>query len=319
MTKKITSRLQTTPKINTVLDLSRETRLSEKFIRYISYRSNYLYRTYEIPKKSGGTRLIAQPSRELKAIQAWILRNILETIPSSKQSMGLERNQSILQNAKPHVGNSYLLNIDLENFFPSISSKRVFHLFNRAGFNNTISNILTRICTYKNGLPQGAPSSPKIANLICSKLDFRIQGYTGKNGINYTRYADDLTFSAPSYEKIHKLANLVKIIVSDEEFFVNNKKTSFSGPRKQKKVTGLVLADDYVGIGRKKYKNIRAKIYYTFLGIEKDIVSINGHLSFIYSVDEKRYQMLQQYINFLTKRFPDSPVSSINFPHIQKK
>lgn len=318
MTKKIALKTKKTPKINDLRDLSKETRLSEKLIKHLSYRSNFLYKTYSIPKKSGGDRLIAQPSRELKAIQSWILRNILELTPSSNQSMGLERDQSIFKNALPHIGNSYLLNIDLENFFPSIKAKRVFHLFKRLGFSNTISTIFTKICTFNNGLPQGAPSSPKIANLICSKLDARIQGYVGKRGINYTRYADDLTFSAPSYEKINKLEIFINKLISDEDLAVNCKKTSFSGPRKQKKITGLILTADYVGIGREKYKNIRARIYYAFLGIEKEIDSINGHLSFIHSVDEKRYLMIQKYINTLTKRFPNSPVSRKDFHTIQK-
>ncbi|WP_084618566.1 retron St85 family RNA-directed DNA polymerase [Cellvibrio sp. OA-2007] len=311
MTKKIIFKLKTPPKINDIHDLARETRLSEKLISYIAYRSNFLYRTYYVPKKSGGKRLIAQPARELKAIQSWILRNILELRPSSNQSMGLERDQSILTNALPHIGNGYLLNIDLENFFPSIKSKRVFHLFKKMGFNNNISTIFTRICTFNDGLPQGAPSSPKIANLICSKLDARIQGYVGKRGINYTRYADDLTFSAPSYEKINKLEIFIKKLISDEDLFINSNKTTFSGPRKQKKVTGLVLTNDSVGIGRGKYKAIRARIYYYFLGIEKDIASINGYLSFIYSVDQKRYSMLQHYISSLFERFPVIP--SANF------
>ncbi|WP_155395454.1 reverse transcriptase domain-containing protein [Photobacterium angustum] len=186
-------------------------------------------------KKSGGFREIAQPCRELKAIQSWILRNILDKLNSSPYSKGFEKGKSILDNAQPHVGASYLLSLDLEDFFPSIGSYKVYGIFRSIGYNKEMSKLLTNLCTYHGYLPQGAPSSPKLANLTCSRLDARIHGYAGPKGITYTRYADDITLSGNTPLKIEKAKAFIGTIVREEGLNLNKNKTKICGTKRQKK------------------------------------------------------------------------------------
>lgn len=164
------------PVIRDLKEFSNEIRLSDSTIKkYLAYAEHY-YFTYGIPKRSGGTRLIAQPNRELKAIQSWILRHILDKLSTSGASKGFEKGTSIYDNAYPHIGANVILALDIDNFFPSIAANKVYGVFHSLGYNKKISSAFTSICTYKGFLPQGSPASPKLANLVCSKLDSRIQG-----------------------------------------------------------------------------------------------------------------------------------------------
>src|SRR5690606_10826026 len=125
----------------------------------------------------------------------------------------------------PHIGSTSLLTVDLKDYFPSIKRKQVFNIFKAIGYNNLISVVLSNICTYKNSLPQGGPCSPKLANLASWRLDVRIQGYVGRRGINYTRYADDLSFSGITPMKVVQIIPMVKKIIKDENFQINPSKT----------------------------------------------------------------------------------------------
>ena len=190
------------PVMETLEEFSRVSHLSEGLIYYYSNFSQKNYLVYSLPKKSGGKREIAQPSKKLKALQSWVLRNILDHLYVSTASKGFRKGQSLIDNVNPHLGANAVLSIDFEDFFPSITSNLVYTIFFAVGYNKTISSILTAICTFKNRLPQGGPCSPFLANLVCLKMDNRIQGYVGKKGIAFTRYADDLTFSAATPQKL---------------------------------------------------------------------------------------------------------------------
>lgn len=307
------------PHIETFNDLAIEIRLSVNLLRYCTYRTEYLYKSYEIPKKSGGFRTISQPARQLKAIQSWILRNILDKLYSSEHSYGFEKGSSILQNASPHIGSNYILTLDLKDFFPSITANRVYTIFRSIGYNTKIAAILTNLCVHENSLPQGAPTSPKLANLICLKLDTRIYGYAGSRGMTYSRYADDITLSAQSLKKIEKTKNFIETIIKDENLELNQMKTMILGTKRKKEVTGLVLSDDSVGIGREKYREIRSKLHHLFTGKSDDFNHVNGLLSFIYDVDIKRYRKLYAYIGKLEKIYKSSPAINIINKKILKK
>ncbi|CAJ1826292.1 MAG: retron St85 family RNA-directed DNA polymerase [Aeromonas veronii] len=298
------------PAMKSLEDFASFSRLSPSKIRHLSRSSEFLYKTYKVPKTNGSYRLIAQPSRDLKAVQAWILRNILDELSCSSYSKGFESGMSILDNAKPHIGSQYVLSVDLQDFFPSVSANKVYGVFSSVGYNKEMCVLLTNLCVFKGGLPQGAPTSPKLANLVCSKLDSRIQGYAGPKGITYTRYADDITLSSNSALKIQKAKSFLGTIISDEGFKINKPKTTLSGVKKQKKITGLVLSDNNVGIGSLKYREIRAEIHYLFTGKSDNYRRVNGLLSFVYSVDKKMYTRLHAYISSLKKKFPQSPAAS---------
>ena len=133
----------------------------------------------------------------------------------------------------------------------------------------TIAVMFSNICTYNDVLPQGSPCSPKLANLVTWKLDVRIQGFVGKRGITYTRYADDLSFSGLHPLKVVQIIPMIKKIIEDEKFKINLSKTRIAGSARAKIVTGLVLSNDTIGIGTRKYKNVRSKIYHLVLPSEQ--------------------------------------------------
>jgi RNA-directed DNA polymerase len=300
------------PVIQTLDDFSFISHISKYTIYQLSKNSDNYYRIYYVKKKSGKLRKICQPSRKLKGLQSWILVNILEKIKVSNSCKGFEKNSSTLDNALPHAGANTILTLDLKDFFPSITSNQIFNIFKTLGYNNLISTVFTNICTFDGYLPQGSPSSPKLANLSAWKLDSRIQGYVGKRGISYTRYADDLSFSGLNPVKVVNIIPMIKNIIEGEKFLINHSKTRISSSGRAKIVTGLVISDEKIGIGKKKYNNVRAKIHHLSQFNENgNIVLLNevrGWLSYLNSVDPERLIKTRRYIDLLYKKFPNSMI-----------
>lgn len=156
---------------------------------------DYGYHEMEIPKKSGGMRKLSVPSVDLKYIQRWILDNILSNIHISEYANGFAEGKSIVTNAMGHIGAECVINLDIKDFFPSVSYEQVFRIFRYYGYTKQLSYVLAKLCTYKGVLPQGSPASPYITNILCLKLDKRLSGLAKKYVAVYTRYADDITFS----------------------------------------------------------------------------------------------------------------------------
>ena len=172
---------------------------SEKFF-YVVQHSNdgSYYRNFKIPKKSGGERLISAPKRGLGLAQTRLAELLNQKYKPKPCVKGYVKGESFLSNAKYHERQKWILNIDLEDFYPSITFPRVRGLFLSSyfGFNPRVATILARITTTPDGLPQGARTSPVIANLIASNLDKKLLEIAAKNRLKYTRYADDITFSS---------------------------------------------------------------------------------------------------------------------------
>lgn len=288
------------PMVSSLDDLSNLTHISKGLIYNLSKFSEKYYKVYKIKKNGGGERIIRQPNYQLKAIQGWILYNILQQLHVSTVCKGFQKGESIKNNVKPHVGAKIVICFDIEEFYTNINSDRIWYIFRNAGYSRRISLLFTSLCTYDSFLPQGAPTSPKLSNLACWRLDQRLLGLTSKYGFVYTRYADDITLSAQSYS-IFKIASLTKQIIESEGFNLNENKTRIMGPSSQQKITGLVLNQTGFGIGRKKYRELRAAIYNIscFTEENKDmelIQHIRGWLSYVRDVDPKRYKMLSDYI-----------------------
>jgi len=304
------------PVVQSLDDFSVVTHISKYTIYQLSQHSNKFYKRYEIPKKSGGKRTICQPSKKLKGFQSWILVNILNKIEVSPSCKGFRKGSSTLDNALPHLGANTILNLDLKDFFPTVSSKQVYNVFKTIGYNKLIATVFTNICTYEKSLPQGSPCSPSLANLTAWNLDLRIQGYVGKRGIGYTRYADDLSFSGLNPSKVVKIIPMIKTIIENENFAVNNKKTRVSGSARAKIVTGLVINENSVGIGKKKYKKLRAKIHHLTLPEEqkneKLLLHVGGWLSYLNSVDKPRLKKVEKYIKELAKKYPKTLISKLD-------
>ena len=303
------------PLIQDVDDFSKLTHISKYTIYQLSKHADKYYKTYTIPKKSGKLRTISQPSKKLKGLQSWLLVNILDKLKVSSSCKGFEKGTSTASNAEPHKNANTILTIDLKDFFPTVKRNQVYNIFKAIGYNDTISTILTNICTFEGALPQGSPCSPKLANLSAWTLDVRIQGYVGKRGINYTRYADDLSFSGLNPSKVVNLIPMIKTIVEDENFIINPSKTRIAGSARAKVVTGLVISNDNFGIGKQKYKNVRAKIHHLTLPKEqkniKLLYEVNGWLSYLNSVDKKRLLKAKKYIKELADKNPTTLVTKL--------
>jgi len=235
------------------------------------------YQRFRIPKKTGGERLISAPMPRLKRAQYWVLDNILAHAPLHEAAHGFVPQRSILSNARNHVGKDVVINLDLKDFFPTLTYARVKGLFEAMGYAEAVAIPLALLCTepvvdemqldgqryfVANGprlLPQGAPTSPAITNLICRKLDRRLFGLAQKLGFTYSRYADDLTFSV-SGEGARKIGTLLKAvhgIVTAEGFNVHPDKTRVMRNSARQEVTGLTV-NERVAVPRDLVRRFRA-------------------------------------------------------------
>ena len=250
-----------------------------KLSAFIFGNETKMYKKVLIPKKGRGNREILVPSNTLKYIQRWILENILNNIKISEFAKGFEKNISIVDNAKVHLNQKCIINMDLKNFFPTINIDSVFRIFNYYGYTKEISFILSKICTYKGKLPQGSPASPKIANIVCLRLDKRISKLCEKYDAKYTRYADDITISGN--KGIENIIKIVREIIKDEGFFVNNQKTRFAYNNKRQEVTGLNINSGKVTISKKYKREIKQEIYYCQkYGVENHLEHIGCNKAF---------------------------------------
>ncbi|MFI5452442.1 retron St85 family RNA-directed DNA polymerase [Pedobacter sp. UC225_61] len=305
------------PVIQSIDDFSNQTHISKFTIYQLSQNSDKYYKTYTIPKKSGKLRDISQPSKKLKGLQSWVLVNILNKLKVSNSCKGFEKGSSTYDNAKPHIGANSVLTIDLKDFFPTITQKQIFNIFRAIGYNNLIAIILSKICTYKETLPQGSPCSPKLANLTAWRLDVRLQGYVGKRGINYTRYADDLSFSGLTPSKVIQIIPKVKEIIQDEGYIINTSKTRIAGLSRAKIVTGLTISNNSIGIGKNKYKTLRAKIFHLTKDSEqknkKLLYEVNGWLAYLKSVDVRRLNKARKFIHDLKVKYPTTLIMELKW------
>src|SRR5262245_15199744 len=233
------------------------------------------YREFTIPKRSGGERRILAPDEPLKKLQRRILRKLLGRLRAHPAARGFERGQSIVTNASPHVGQPVVVRMDLKDFFPSTSARRVYRYFRKIGWNREAANLLVRLCTHNSGLPQGAPTSPRLSNLVNYRLDARLTAMALHPAFRnprtgglipaaatalYTRYADDLTFSfaADDPAVIRHVIHCVRRIVASEGYRVHTKKKLHIRRRQAGQMgTGLVV-NTRVALPRRTRRWLRA-------------------------------------------------------------
>jgi len=245
-----------------ISDIPDATRLAEmlglplRMLRNYSANADHFYKTFHIRKRSGnGYRIISAPSRELKGIQRWVMAFILRQVELPEVCMAFRKGRSILDNASPHVSKEFVFSADIKDFFPSITINRVVGLFKSLQYPPNVAYTLAKLTTYQGRLPQGAPSSPDIGNIICRGLDARLSGLCEKRDWTYTRYCDDITISGNG--GINAQIALVGQIVEGEGFQLNPRKTGVVRRSGRQTVTGLVV-NECVGIPRHKRKIWRA-------------------------------------------------------------
>lgn len=214
------------------------------------------YRHFSIPKKSGGQRNIAAPSRGLSHLLYYVNIMLKAIYRPSDYAMGFVEGRNVVDNASRHIGQNCVFNTDLENFFPSIAQPRVWKRFQLPpfNFNKQVASILAGLCCIREKhvdgkltyiLPQGAPTSPLITNAICDNLDRRLSGLAHRFGLHYSRYADDLTFSSMHnvYQENGEFQTELKRIIEGQGFRMNIGKTRLQKLGERQVVTGLTVSN----------------------------------------------------------------------------
>lgn len=245
--------------------------LPSAFIHSVARTASYEYKTYTIPKRTGGVRIIHHPSRRLKALQRWLLTNVIERLPTHDAAMGYRIGRSTMDNARRHTGSNYLLRLDFSNFFESITSTDVrayiadrSHLF--SGWLTGDIEFFCNIVCRNDALTIGAPTSPALSNALCFDLDQSILNYCQVRDVSYTRYADDLFFSTRTAGILNSLEAEVTRICRNLRFpaslALNQAKVRHSSKRGARRVTGVVLgSDERAYVGRRLKRKIRAQIH----------------------------------------------------------
>jgi len=231
-------------------------------LQYLIKASNspqLFYRTFTIPKKSAGTREIAEPLPSLKEIQKWILKKILNNCAFSNYAKAYISKTSIRDNARFHRGQEKVLSIDIKDFFGSIKYRKVYDVFRRLGYNKPVSTMLANLCCLDESLPQGAPTSPALSNLVAINIDKRIAGFSKKHVFRYTRYSDDLAFSGKF--SVSLVINFVRNVLSSEKFSINENKIRLMHTHQRQEVTGIVT-NEKLQVPRELRKKFRQEIYY---------------------------------------------------------
>lgn len=317
------------PPIDSPQQLAKALGLTIGELRWLSFHKDAAeflhYVPFEIPKRSGGVRKIWAPRPKLKEAQRWILDNILQQLPVHGAAHGFLPERSILTNAREHTDSNTLVRMDLKDFFPTVTFVRVKGIFRKAGYREQIATLLAMLCTESERevhemkgktyyvalgercLPQGAPTSPALSNIVSMSMDKRISGLAAKTGWRYTRYADDLTFSLPTSSKKEDkpktgyLIGGVRRIVEDEGFTVNEKKTWVARKGGRQAVTGLLVnGKGTPRVPREMKRNIKAAIHNLQLGKDlkegESIYSLIGYSAFIAMVEP---QLGRQYLGEL--------------------
>ena len=227
-----------------------------------SENRNSFYRSIKIKKKRGGFRELHIPTRILKAVQYYLLKNMSLIFNPHKCSYAFEYSKSIKDHAAQHVKKKYVYTLDLVDFFGSINWGRLNGCFQAYPFNlnNISARILANIFIYKDSLPQGAPSSPFLANMICRSLDAELYRWAIKNKFNYSRYADDITFSTNLNSITKEVLEEIKVIIKKAGFTINTAKERLMPYYQKQMVTGLIV-NRKVNVPRAYIRNIRATLH----------------------------------------------------------
>ena len=217
------------------------------------------YHEFQIKKNSGKSRTIQAPNESLKKVQRTILHRLLSGLKVHPAAIGFEKGKSIVDGAKRHVGQDVVLSFDIVDFFPTISEQQVLGYFRKIGWNRSSANLLTKLVTTGGRLPQGAPTSPKLSNLVNYLMDARLTGFVEQYGGDYTRYADDITVSFPldPRELPEITSTIMSIIFSCGYEPHYGRKLKIRRQNKRQTVTGLVV-NEKVSLPRERRRWLRA-------------------------------------------------------------
>ncbi|MCQ2272991.1 MAG: reverse transcriptase family protein [Bacteroidales bacterium] len=227
----------------------------------VKYRES-LYHSFEIPKKNGGVRQITAPTGKLKEMQKALAIYLSKFYSAPWPVNGFTIGCSVYTNAIAHCGKNYVFNIDLKNFFPSITSDMIKRSLLKRGLQPEVAKYISSISTLEGALTQGSPTSPIVSNLVCFDMDMKLLALSQKYGLRYTRYADDITFSSQHnvYSPEEGFRIELQKIIEDFGFKLNEEKTRIQKRGMRQEVTGLTVGEK-VNVSRKYLKNLRSMIF----------------------------------------------------------
>lgn len=286
----------------------------KNFTRVDVRRSSY--REFHIPKKSGGTRTITAPDGRLKDIMRTISFMLNNLYDAPEEAKAFIPGRSIVDNAKLHINKNYVLNIDLSDFFTSITAYMVERSLTDIGIPPVVSQTMASICTYPtidkgklmNVLPQGAPCSPVLSNICASKMDARLRGLAKRFGVTYSRYADDMTFSSNHnvYQEDSDFMMELAKIIEECKFNLNHQKTRLQKRGNRQEVTGITVSEK-TNVSRKFTKNLRSDIHRLNYVAEPTFHEVNvirgklNYLSMVKGKDDSTYRKLLIKLNIALK------------------
>jgi retron-type reverse transcriptase len=292
------------------------------------------YRYHTVHRRHGLPRVIEAPKARIKEVQRWLLREILDHVPTHDSAHGFVRGHSVVTHARLHSGQAAVLRLDLKDFFASIAAGRVYGIFRTVGYGPAVAHVLTGLCTntvpqtvwhaiprsaeprlvqarFRLGrqlatphLPQGAPSSPALANLAAFGLDRRLTALAASHGLRYSRYADDLTFSGPCRLRARRaqVEDLVAMIAREEGFAVNTGKTSLISAARRQSVCGVVV-NVHPNVTRAEYDRLKAILHNAArhgvagqnrAGVSDLEAHLRGRIAWVASLNPKRGAKLRQ-------------------------
>ena len=279
--------------------LERDLGISAKTLYAVSNNISKHYRKVSLPKKSGGYRNLSVPDEVLKSIQRRIADVLLIHSPTSRYAKAYRFGSSILRNAKHHVGKQVVLKLDILHFFDSIRYSTVKDkVFPEEIYAEPLRILLTMLCYHKDALPQGAPSSPAITNIILYEFDEYIGQWCRERNIAYTRYCDDMTFSG-NFDPA-EVIRFVKSELRELGFLLNGQKTKVQRPGQQQTVTGIVV-NEKLSIPADYRRKLRQELYYCRkFGIQEHLRKTG------LGIPEETYRMqLLGKVNYVLQMHPD--------------
>ena len=278
--------------------ISKSLLLPARYVDNLCAGASYHYKPYFIPKRNGERRLIEHPSKPLKAMQRWLVTNVIGHFPVHQAAMAYRNGRNIADNAQLHMRSSYLLRVDLHDFFHSLTGNDVRSLFASAKqflpnhdhwTGDDIEAFVAFVCKDEH-LTIGAPSSPSLCNALCYHLDVQLTALADANELVYSRYADDLVFSSLAPNKLSTIPESIGSILSKLEFpkalRVNNAKTWHASRRARRRITGIVLtSDSKLSVGRRLKRKLRTEVYRWHKLDKPAKTSLAGMLAFVRSVE----------------------------------
>lgn len=293
-------RIKQRHKLRTLEDLARHLGVNRDFLRDLLWDLHAdevkLYKSWDHPKPSGGTRPIDTPKEKLKFVQRRINERILQRTRISKVAIGGVRGKRLRDNLMPHVGQYMVANFDLTSFFSNINNRQVYRLYILIGASPDVARTLTRLTTFKGRIPQGAPTSPMLANLVAGYekrkcLDERLQNLCRQNKLRPTRWIDDISMSGPQH--LEKFEPTILSIFKQSGFIPNRKKTAFASKDEAQFITGH-LVNTKPNVNKQERKRLRAILHrFKTIGpeecaqgvVEQQKLSLRGKISHLSSIN----------------------------------